>query len=119
MKIEIMNISVNLKNDGWIIFGHTHRIEEFEGLTLKLKTNNIAFEQPIQIKLPYSYMHKEGYFLCEVKFAHIIKSKKLAFSNEWELTVLNQDAQLLISCLDGQHKQEIKQPDSLYFRPAH
>ncbi|MEC1581273.1 DUF6270 domain-containing protein [Bacillus subtilis] len=115
MKIEIMNISVNLKNDGWIIFGHTHRIEEFEGLALKLKTNNIAFEQPIQIKLPYSYMHKEGYFLCEVKFAHIIKSKKLAFSNEWELTVLNQDAQLLISCLDGQHKQEIKQPDSLYF----
>ncbi|CAI6319429.1 hypothetical protein NRS6120_19780 [Bacillus subtilis] len=54
MKIEIMNISVNLKNDGWIIFGHTHRIEEFEGLALKLKTNNIAFEQPIQIKLPYS-----------------------------------------------------------------
>lgn len=45
MKIEIMNISVNLKNDGWIIFGHTHRIEEFEGLALTLKTNNIAFEQ--------------------------------------------------------------------------
>ncbi|WP_426983209.1 DUF6270 domain-containing protein [Bacillus cabrialesii] len=115
MKIEIMNISANHKNDGWMIFGHADRIEEFEGLALKLKTNNIAFEQPIQLKLPYSYMHEEGYFLCEVKFAQIIKSKKLSFSNDWELKVLNEDAQLLISCPDSQYKLRIKRPDSLYF----
>lgn len=114
MKIEIMNISANTKNDGWIIYGHTNRIEEFKGLALKLKTNNIAFEQPIQLKLPHSYMHEEGYFLCEVKFSQIIKSKKLSFSNAWELKVLNQDAQL-IYCLDGQHRLKIKLPDSLYF----
>ncbi|MCY9262137.1 DUF6270 domain-containing protein [Bacillus haynesii] len=115
MKIKIVSLSANSKKDGWMIYGCTDESERFEGLSFKLKTNNTAFEQPIVFNIPYSYLHEEGHFLCEVSLEKFLKQKEIFFANDWELRAMSHESELVVNCTADVSQEKVMHSHSFYY----